>query len=82
MARKRRSLFHKLLRPDHPLLNTLLESGYRSFAKQTLKERKATWMPPYRYAALLRCESKDQELNQSFLQEHAQALRQASRKQY
>ena len=60
------------------MLNTLLESGYRSFAKQTLKERKAAWMPPYRYAALLRCESKQQELNQSFLQEHAQALRQAS----
>ena len=75
---KKGEVYLQTLRPDHPLLNTLLESGYRSFAKQTLKERKAAWMPPYRYAALLRCESKDQELNQSFLQEHAQALRQAS----
>ena len=75
---KKGEVYLLTLRPDHPLLNTLLESGYRSFAKQTLKERKAAWMPPYRYAALLRCESKDQELNQSFLQEHAQALRQAS----
>ncbi|MDQ8975410.1 primosomal protein N' [Acinetobacter johnsonii] len=75
---KKGEVYLQTLRPDHPLLNTLLESGYRSFAKQTLKERKAAWMPPYRYAALLRCESKDQELNQRFLQEHAQALRQAS----
>ncbi|MFW2065605.1 primosomal protein N' [Acinetobacter johnsonii] len=75
---KKGEVYLQTLRPDHPLLNTLLESGYRSFAKQTLKERKAAWMPPYRYAALLRCESKDQELNQGFLQEHAQALRQAS----
>ena len=75
---KKGEVYLQTLRPDHPLLNTLLESGYRSLAKQTLKERKAAWMPPYRYAALLRCESKDQELNQSFLQEHAQALRQAS----
>ena len=75
---KKGEVYLQTLRPDHPLLNTLLESGYRSFAKQTLKERKAAWMPPYRYAALLRCESKDQELNQSFLQEHAQVLRQAS----
>ncbi len=75
---KKGEVYLQTLRPDHPLLNILLESGYRSFAKQTLKERKAAWMPPYRYAALLRCESKDQELNQSFLQEHAQALRQAS----
>ena len=75
---KKGEVYLQTLRPDHPLLNTLLESGYRSFAKQTLKERKAAWMPPYHYAALLRCESKDQELNQSFLQEHAQALRQAS----
>lgn len=75
---KKGEVYLQTLRPDHPLLNTLLESGYRSFAKQTLKERKAAWMPPYRYATLLRCESKDQELNQNFLQEHAQALRQAS----
>ncbi|MBO7704509.1 MAG: primosomal protein N' [Acinetobacter sp.] len=75
---KKGEVYLQTLHPDHPLLNTLLESGYRSFAKQTLKERKAAWMPPYRYAALLRCESKDQELNQNFLQEHAQALRQAS----
>ncbi|MGF2880693.1 primosomal protein N' [Acinetobacter johnsonii] len=75
---KKGEVYLQTLRPDHPLLNTLLESGYRSFAKQTLKERKAAWMPPYRYAALLRCESKDQELNQNFLQEHAQALCQAS----
>lgn len=35
-------------------------------------------MPPFRYAALIRCESKDQSLNTDFLQQHAQFLRQSS----
>lgn len=34
------------VRPDHPLLTTLVEGDYRKFAKQTLKERKAAQLPP------------------------------------
>ncbi|WP_222422556.1 hypothetical protein, partial [Staphylococcus warneri] len=33
-------------------------------------------MPPYRYAILIRCESKDQAQNTEFLQKHAALLRQ------
>ena len=66
------------VRPDHPLLTTLVEGDYRKFAKQSLKERKAAQLPPYRYSALIRCESKSQELNQQFLQQHAQWLREHS----
>ncbi|NNH86975.1 primosomal protein N' [Acinetobacter terrae] len=71
-------VYLQTLRPDHPLLNTLIQEDYRHFAKQTLKERQAASLPPFRYAALIRCESKSQEQNQEFLQQHAQALRQIS----
>ena len=71
-------VYLQTLRPDHPLLNTLIQEDYRHFAKQTLKERQAALLPPFRYAALIRCESKSQEQNQEFLQQHAQALRQVS----
>ena len=71
-------VYLQTLRPDHPLLNTLIDKDYRYFAKQTLKERQAAALPPFRYAALIRCESKSQEQNQEFLQQHAQALRQVS----
>ncbi|MGB8696955.1 primosomal protein N' [Acinetobacter sp.] len=71
-------VYLQTLRPDHPLLNTLIDKDYRHFAQQTLKERQAALLPPFRYAALIRCESKSQEQNQEFLQQHAQALRQIS----
>lgn len=68
-------VYLQTLRPDHPLLNTLITKNYRDFAQQTLKERKAALLPPYRYAVLIRCESKDQQQNQDFLQHHAQVLK-------
>ncbi|WP_313035639.1 primosomal protein N' [Acinetobacter sp.] len=71
-------VYLQTLRPDHPLLNTLIEKDYRHFAQQTLTERQSALLPPFRYAALIRCESKSQEQNQEFLQQHAQALRQIS----
>ena len=71
-------VYLQTLRPDHPLLNILIDKDYRHFSKQTLKERQAALLPPFRYAALIRCESKSQEQNQEFLQQHAQALRQIS----
>src|SRR5690606_8878871 len=64
-------VYLQTLRPEHPLLNTLVQEDYRQFAKQTLKERQAALMPPFRYAALIRCESKDQTLNKDFLQQQA-----------
>ena len=71
-------VYLQTLRPDHPLLNTLVKEDYRQFAKQTLKERQAALMPPFRYAVLIRCESKEQSLNTEFLQHHAQLLRQSA----
>ncbi len=71
-------VYLQTLRPDHPLLLTLVNENYRAFAQQTLTERKNALLPPYRYAALIRCESSSQQQNQDFLQEHAGLLRQRS----
>lgn len=71
-------VYLQTLRPDHALLNTLVTDNYRAFAKQTLQERQIAMMPPFRYAALIRCESKDQSINTEFLQKHAAYLRQYS----
>ena len=71
-------VFLQTLRPDHPLLNTLVKENYRQFAQQTLAERKMALLPPARYSALIRCESKNQEQNQEFLKHFAQMLRENS----
>ncbi|TXJ09061.1 MAG: primosomal protein N' [Acinetobacter sp.] len=60
------------LRPDHPLLQTLIQQGYAAFAQQSLVERQIAQQPPYRYAALLRAESKNDLYNLEFLNMAAQ----------
>src|SRR5690606_27809329 len=52
---------------DHPLVQTLVHKGYHSFAELILQERHITQLPPYRYLALLRAESKRPELAVNFL---------------
>lgn len=71
-------VYLQTLRPDHPLLNTLIHNDYRTFAKQTLKDRQAALLPPFRYTALIRCDSKHQEENLKFLTEMTQLLRQTA----
>ncbi|GAA0317953.1 primosomal protein N' [Psychrobacter aestuarii] len=46
------------LQPENPLLLKLVKDGYLSFARQLLAERKLMGLPPYRHAALVRCEGK------------------------
>ena len=55
--------------PEHPLLHTLLESGYNGLAEQALQERKQACFPPYSFMAILRCESTKKEHGQQFLKE-------------
>jgi len=43
--------------PEHPLLQTLIQSGYEGFANQALEERQAAGWPPFSHIALLRAES-------------------------
>ena len=54
--------------PDHPLLLTLLEGGYRAFAAQALTEREAAGLPPFGHLALFRAEAPGPEAPAGFLQ--------------
>ncbi len=69
------NVYLQSLRPDHPMLTTLIEHDYRTVAKQMLAERKLAMLPPYRYTVLVRVESKDREYSQNFLADIAQQLR-------
>lgn len=55
--------------PDHPLLQTLVHSGYRAFAEQALLEREAAAMPPYSHQALMRADATRQEYAQALLEQ-------------
>ncbi len=52
---------------DHPLVQTLVYKGYHAFTDLILQERHITQLPPYRYLALLRAESKRPENALDFL---------------
>jgi primosomal protein N' (replication factor Y) len=52
---------------DHPLVQTLFFKGYKAFAELILQERQITQLPPYRYLALLRAETKRPEIALEFL---------------
>lgn len=52
---------------DHPLVQTLFFKGYKAFADLILQERQITQLPPYRYLALLRAETKRPEIALEFL---------------
>ncbi|RYZ94864.1 MAG: primosomal protein N', partial [Moraxellaceae bacterium] len=52
---------------DHPLIQTLFFNGYQAFAELILQERQITQLPPYRYLALLRAETKRPEIALDFL---------------
>ena len=54
-------------RPEHPLLQSLVNDGYRAFALHALKERQMAQLPPYRYSALVRAESQNDQYNLEFL---------------
>ncbi len=53
--------------PDHPLLTTLVHSGYPAFAEAALGERRAAGLPPFGHLALIRAESPSPEAPERFL---------------
>ncbi|MDO9104359.1 MAG: primosomal protein N' [Methylovulum sp.] len=67
-AEKQGKVIMQTRKPDHPLLTTLINEGYNSFAKTALAERQLAHLPPYSYQALLRAQGADDSLPQSFLQ--------------
>jgi primosomal protein N' (replication factor Y) (superfamily II helicase) len=62
-------------RPEHPLLTTLIQQGYHSFAKKALAERKEAMLPPFTYQALLRAQAADDPVPQLFLEAVSQLAR-------
>ena len=54
--------------PQHPLLQTLINSGYRAFANAALQERQQAQLPPFSHQALFRVHAANREHPQQFLQ--------------
>lgn len=61
--------------PDHPLLKTLIASGYEGFATEALAERRAAAWPPYSRLALLRADATDPDVVLGFLHSAARLAR-------
>ncbi|WP_200245402.1 primosomal protein N' [Lamprobacter modestohalophilus] len=53
--------------PDHPLLIRLLRQGYAAFAAAALSERAEAGLPPFSFQALLRADSRTEQLALDFL---------------
>jgi len=65
--KKAGSVFIQTHHPDHPLLQTLVNSGYESFAELLLKERKSAQLPPFTHMALLHAQSRKKNMAYDFL---------------
>ncbi|MGH1462259.1 MAG: primosomal protein N' [Neptuniibacter sp.] len=52
---------------DHPILKTLVESGYTAFAQEELHNRRIIDLPPFTHYALLRAEAPQRSRAESFL---------------
>lgn len=55
--------------PDSLLVQTLIHSGYTTFAEQTLRERELAEFPPFGHLSMIRAEAHQQGLAQAFLAE-------------
>lgn len=53
--------------PQHPLLQLLLNKGYSAFARQLLRERELTQLPPLWAMALVRAECEQPQQAEGFL---------------
>jgi len=61
--------------PDHPLLRSLLESGYDGFAAAALAERQAAGWPPFAHVAALRASATELPAAIEFLRAARQLAR-------
>ncbi|GLS92555.1 primosomal protein N' [Psychromonas marina] len=66
-AEKRGQVILQTHHPEHDLLQELVNSGYQDFSRHALTERQMAQLPPYSFQALLRCESDNATLAESFL---------------
>jgi len=56
-AEKQGTVAIQTYHPDHPLLQTIIQQGYQTYAQTLLKEREVSIMPPFSYFAVFRAES-------------------------
>jgi len=66
-AEKRGQVLLQTHHPEHSLLQELVNSGYAEFSRHALTERQLAMLPPYSFQALLRAESDNATLAESFL---------------
>lgn len=66
-AEKRGRVLLQTRQPQHPLLTTLINKGYQSYAEIALQERQQARLPPYSYQALLRVHASNAQAPQLFL---------------
>ncbi|MDO7083566.1 primosomal protein N' [Pseudocolwellia sp. AS88] len=55
--------------PEHPLLQDLVNNGYKHFAEYALTERKQAYLPPFGFQALFRAEANYPSYPDKFLRE-------------
>jgi primosomal protein N' (replication factor Y) len=66
-AEKRGQVLLQTHHPEHSLLQELVNSGYADFSRHALGERQLAQLPPFSFQALLRAESDNATLAESFL---------------
>jgi len=66
-AEKRGQVLLQTHHPEHSLLQELVNSGYAEFSRHALTERQLAQLPPFSFQALLRAESDNATLAESFL---------------
>lgn len=63
--------------PQHPMLNTLIQEGYETFAQSLLTTRQQASLPPYHFLALLRAQSLNKPKLLTFMREVKEKLQQS-----
>ncbi len=53
--------------PDHPLIIRLFNDNYTNYAKDLLKERQTSTMPPFSHLAIIRADANQLEIAEQFL---------------
>ncbi|RUO20971.1 primosomal protein N' [Aliidiomarina iranensis] len=67
-ASKKGSVLLQTHHPDHPLIQELIQNGYKDFAQSALLEREQAMLPPYAAMALFRAEAMDKLAAEALLQ--------------
>ena len=60
--------------PAHPVLQSLSQQGYRTFAATQLAERRLLELPPFSFSAVIRCDAPQLHDAEQFLQQLREAL--------